>query len=125
MTILWIVGFLVFFRVASTLFEDYDKTWFTLSGRSEDAIRMMAARANDQGLKQTMIIHDDLITDDGWLHIPVQMLFVPLALPIMRIFPLTLIWLLFNLKYKFKYKGKGFLWQVPRTRVINELMQHV
>lgn len=122
--ILWIVGFIFLIRIMAVYLSDYEKQWLTLAGKDEKILDTIAERLN-AGRDGAWLLHDETISDDGWLHVPVLVMFPPFYFPVVRFIPFSLMWLILNIKYKVKFKGRGFLWQVPRTRVINEMMQRV
>lgn len=104
--------------------NDLQFQWLILSGKDDSKIKELVRRRNkqlDEDAMARFFTHSHLRFYKGRIYLPMSLYFFT-GYPIFRFFPMFIMWFFLNLQYKWKLKGRGLLWPVPKTILINEYM---
>lgn len=106
--------------------QDLTYQWMILSSKDPESVRELVRRRRKQldvDEQARFFTHDTIRYHKGRIYLPLSLYFF-IGLPGFRVFPKFVMWFFLNLQYKMKVKGKGFLWPVPKTILINEHLKN-
>ena len=129
---IWItIGIIVLFLFLARFFfikypQDLCFQWYILSGRDHDKVKELVRRRQKHLEKDEyarFFSHDNIKYHKGRIYLPLSLYFF-LGFPVIRLIPMSIMWFFLNIQYKWKLKGRGLLWPVPKTILINEHMNN-